>query len=215
MSGFDLRTILRETGVVPVVVMDSAEQAVPLARCLLDAGITMIEVTLRRPGAWKVIERLVAEVPEIVTGAGSVTTASQMQRLAQIGVRFAVSPGFTPSLIRAARDLYLPYLPGAVTASEVLMAMEEGLDTLKFFPAEQAGGVNMLKALRGPLPEVMFCPTGGIDLGNAAAYGACPNVIAVGSSWVVPEGAIAAGQWSEIADRIRRFRGVLRGEINV
>jgi len=215
MSDFDLRVTLRETGVVPVVVIDSDEAAVPLARCLLDAGISMIEVTLRRPGAWKVIERLVAEVPEIITGAGSVSTASQLQQLCKIGARFAVSPGFTPNLIRAARDLDLPYLPGAVTASEVLMAMEEGLTTLKFFPAEQAGGVNMLRALRGPLPEVMFCPTGGVDLGNAASYGSCPNVIAVGSSWVVPEGAIAAGQWQEIAERIGRFRSVLRGEIVV
>jgi 2-dehydro-3-deoxyphosphogluconate aldolase/(4S)-4-hydroxy-2-oxoglutarate aldolase len=215
MSSFDLRKTLRETGVVPVVVMDTPEMAVPLARCLLDAGITMIEVTLRRPAAWKIIEHLVAEVPEIITGAGSVSTVTQLERLADIGARFAVSPGLTPTLIRSASELGLPYLPGAVTASEVLTAMEEGLDTLKFFPAEQSGGVNLLKALRGPLPDIMFCPTGGVDLGNAAAYGSCPNVIAVGSSWVVPEGAIAAGQWQEITERVQRFRDVLRGEVAV
>jgi len=195
-----------------VVVIDDATVAVPLARCLLEAGVTMIEVTLRRPGAWQAMERIIAEVPEIITGAGSVTTPDQMQRLAKMGCRFAVSPGLTPKLIRAARDVGLPYLPGAVTASEVLTGMEEGLDTLKFFPAEQAGGIPMLKALRSPLPNVMFCPTGGIDLGNAAEYISLPNVIAVGSSWVVPEGAIAAKEWGEIADRVSRFRATILEE---
>jgi 2-dehydro-3-deoxyphosphogluconate aldolase/(4S)-4-hydroxy-2-oxoglutarate aldolase len=212
MAGFDLRANLKATGVVPVVVIDDATVAVPLARCLLEAGVTMIEVTLRRPGAWQAMERIIAEVPEIITGAGSVTTPDQMQRLAKMGCRFAVSPGLTPKLIRAARDVGLPYLPGAVTASEVLTGMEEGLDTLKFFPAEQAGGIPMLKALRSPLPNVMFCPTGGIDLGNAAEYISLPNVIAVGSSWVVPEGAIAAKEWGEIADRVGRFRATILEE---
>jgi 2-dehydro-3-deoxyphosphogluconate aldolase/(4S)-4-hydroxy-2-oxoglutarate aldolase len=212
MAGFDLRANLKATGVVPVVVIDDATVAVPLARCLLEAGVTMIEVTLRRPGAWQAMERIIAEVPEIITGAGSVTTPDQMQRLAKMGCRFAVSPGLTPKLIRAARDVGLPYLPGAVTASEVLTGMEEGLDTLKFFPAEQAGGIPMLKALRSPLPNVMFCPTGGIDLGNAAEYISLPNVIAVGSSWVVPEGAIAAKEWGEIADRVSRFRATILEE---
>ncbi|HVI87978.1 MAG TPA: bifunctional 4-hydroxy-2-oxoglutarate aldolase/2-dehydro-3-deoxy-phosphogluconate aldolase [Dongiaceae bacterium] len=212
MAGFDLRANLKATGVVPVVVIDDAAVAVPLARCLLEAGVTMIEVTLRRPGAWQAMERIIAEVPEIITGAGSVTAPDQLQRLAKMGCRFAVSPGLTPKLIRAARDVGLPYLPGAVTASEVLTAMEEGLDTLKFFPAEQAGGIPMLKALRSPLPNVMFCPTGGVDLGNAAEYISLPNVIAVGSSWVVPEGAIAAAEWGEIADRVGRFRATILEE---
>jgi 2-dehydro-3-deoxyphosphogluconate aldolase/(4S)-4-hydroxy-2-oxoglutarate aldolase len=212
MADFDLRVHLKATAIVPVVVIDDAAVAMPLAQCLLDAGITMIEVTLRRPGAWQALERIIAEVPGIIAGAGSITTADQLQRLAKMGCRFAVSPGMTPNLIRAARDAGMPYLPGAVTASEVLMAMEEGLDTLKFFPAEQAGGIGMLRALRAPLPQVMFCPTGGIDLGNAAEYISLPNVIAVGSSWVVPEGAIAAGEWGEIADRVARFRGTIIGE---
>lgn len=212
MADFDLRASLKATAVVPVVVIDDEKVAASLAQCLLDVGIGMIEVTLRRPGAWKALERIIAEVPDIVAGAGSITTVEHLQRLAKMGCRFAVSPGMTPRLIRAARDLGLPYLPGAVTASEVLTAMEEGLDTLKFFPAEQAGGIPMLKALRGPLPNVMFCPTGGIDLGNAAEYVSLPNVIAVGSSWVVPEGAIAAGEWGEIADRVARFRGTILGE---
>jgi 2-dehydro-3-deoxyphosphogluconate aldolase/(4S)-4-hydroxy-2-oxoglutarate aldolase len=212
MAELDLRAILKANGVVPVVVIDSDEVAVPLARCLLDAGVNVIEVTLRRPGAWKAIERLIAEVPEIITGAGSISTPEQLQRLAKIGGRFAVSPGLTANLIRAARDLGMPYLPGAVTASEVLTGLEEGLDTLKFFPAQQAGGIPMLKALAAPLPGVMFCPTGGIDLGNAAEYASLPNVIAVGSSWVVPEGAVAAGEWQIIADRIAQFRGLIREE---
>ncbi len=212
MADLDLRAILKANGVVPVVVIDSDETAVALARCLLDAGVNVIEVTLRRPGAWKAIERLVAEVPEIITGAGSISTIEQLQRLSKIGGRFAVSPGLTPNLIRAARDLGMPYLPGAVTASEVLTGMEEGLDTLKFFPAQQAGGIPMLKALSAPLPGVMFCPTGGVDLSNAAEYISLPNVIAVGTSWVVPEAAIAAGEWPEIANRIDRFRSLIREE---
>jgi 2-dehydro-3-deoxyphosphogluconate aldolase/(4S)-4-hydroxy-2-oxoglutarate aldolase len=212
MADLDLRATLKANGVVPVVVIDSDDVAVPLARCLLGAGINVIEVTLRRPGAWKAIERLVAEVPEIITGAGSISTVEQLQQLARIGGRFAVSPGLTPKLIRAARDLGMPYLPGAVTASEVLTGLEEGLDTLKFFPAQQAGGIPMLKALAAPLPGVMFCPTGGIDLGNASEYASLPNVIAVGSSWVVPEGAIAAGEWQLIADRIDQFRSMIRDE---
>ncbi|HEX9446624.1 MAG TPA: bifunctional 4-hydroxy-2-oxoglutarate aldolase/2-dehydro-3-deoxy-phosphogluconate aldolase [Dongiaceae bacterium] len=212
MADLDLRAILKANGVVPVVVIDSDETAVALARCLLDAGVNVIEVTLRRPGAWKAIERLVAEVPEIITGAGSISTIEQLQRLSKIGGRFAVSPGLTPNLIRAARDLGMPYLPGAVTASEVLTGMEEGLDTLKFFPAQQAGGIPMLKALSAPLPGVMFCPTGGVDLSNAAEYISLPNVIAVGTSWVVPEAAIAAGEWPEIAYRIDRFRSLIREE---
>src|SRR5258706_8073722 len=212
MADLDLRAILKANGVVPVVVIDSDETAVALARCLLDAGVNVIEVTLRRPGAWKAIERLVAEVPEIITGAGSISTIEQLQRLSKIGGRFAVSPGLTPNLIRAARDLGMPYLPGAVTASEVLTGMEEGLDTLKFFPAQQAGGIPMLKALSAPLPGVMFCPTGGVDLSNAAEYISLPNVIAVGTSLVVPEAAIAAGEWPEIANRIHRFRNLIREE---
>ena len=212
MADLDLRAILKANGVVPVVVIDSDETAVALARCLLDAGVNVIEVTLRRPGAWKAIERLVAEVPEIITGAGSISTIEQLQRLSKIGGRFAVSPGLTPNLIRAAHDLGMPYLPGAVTASEVLTGMEEGLDTLKFFPAQQAGGIPMLKALSAPLPGVMFCPTGGVDLSNAAEYISLPNVIAVGTSWVVPEAAIAAGEWPEIAYRIDRFRSLIREE---
>lgn len=212
MADLDLRANLKATGLVPVVVIDDEKVAVPLARCLLQAGISMIEVTLRRPGAWKAIERIIAEVPDIITGAGSITTPDQLQRLAKMGCQFAVSPGLTANLIRAARDVGMPYLPGAVTASEVLTGMEEGLDTLKFFPAGQAGGIPMLKALGAPLPNVMFCPTGGIDLGNAAEYISLPNVIAVGSSWVVPEGAVAAGEWGEIADRVQRFRATILEE---
>lgn len=212
MTRLDLRAELKKTAVVPVVVMDEDAAAVPLAKCLLEAGIGMIEVTLRRPGAWKVIERLITEVPEIMTGAGSVTNAEQLQRLAKMGCHFAVSPGMTHKLIHAALDTGLPYLPGVATASEVLMAMEEGVDTLKFFPAAQAGGIQMLRALHAPLPDVMFCPTGGINIDNASEYISLPNVIAVGSSWIVPEAAIVAGEWSEIADRVARFRSIILEE---
>ncbi|WP_433151057.1 bifunctional 4-hydroxy-2-oxoglutarate aldolase/2-dehydro-3-deoxy-phosphogluconate aldolase [Actinomadura nitritigenes] len=185
--------------VVPVVVLDDADHAVPLARALVDGGLPAIEVTLRTPAAAESIERIAAEVPDAVVGAGTVVTARDAERSLKAGARFLVSPGCTPRLRAAMADTGLPFLPGVSSASEAMALLEEGVTAMKFFPAEPAGGVPYLKALGGPLPQITFCPTGGIRPGNAAEYLALPNVGCVGGTWLTPSDAVRAGDW----DRIR------------
>ncbi|WP_433248018.1 bifunctional 4-hydroxy-2-oxoglutarate aldolase/2-dehydro-3-deoxy-phosphogluconate aldolase [Actinomadura nitritigenes] len=185
--------------VVPVVVLDDADHAVPLARALVDGGLPAIEVTLRTPAAAESIERIAAEVPDAVVGAGTVVTARDAERSLKAGARFLVSPGCTPRLRAAMADTGLPFLPGVSSASEAMALLEEGVTAMKFFPAEPAGGVPYLKALGGPLPQIAFCPTGGIRPGNAAEYLALPNVGCVGGTWLTPSDAVRAGDW----DRIR------------
>ncbi|MEU9020899.1 bifunctional 4-hydroxy-2-oxoglutarate aldolase/2-dehydro-3-deoxy-phosphogluconate aldolase [Actinomadura sp. NPDC048394] len=185
--------------VVPVVVLDDADHAVPLARALVDGGLPAIEVTLRTPAAVESIERIAAEVPDAVVGAGTVVTARDAERSLKAGARFLVSPGCTPRLRAAMADTGLPFLPGVSSASEAMALLEEGVTAMKFFPAEPAGGVPYLKALGGPLPQITFCPTGGIRPGNAADYLALPNVGCVGGTWLTPSDAVRAGDW----DRVR------------
>nr|WP_194736976.1 bifunctional 4-hydroxy-2-oxoglutarate aldolase/2-dehydro-3-deoxy-phosphogluconate aldolase [Actinomadura sp. RB99] len=185
--------------VVPVVVLDDADHAVPLARALVEGGLPAIEVTLRTPAAAESIERIAAEVPDAVVGAGTVVTARDAERSLKAGARFLVSPGCTPRLRAAMADTGLPFLPGVSSASEAMALLEEGVTAMKFFPAEPAGGVPYLKALGGPLPQITFCPTGGIRPGNAAEYLALPNVGCVGGTWLTPSDAVRAGDW----DRIR------------
>jgi 2-dehydro-3-deoxyphosphogluconate aldolase/(4S)-4-hydroxy-2-oxoglutarate aldolase len=185
--------------VVPVVVLDDADHAVPLARALVEGGLPAIEVTLRTPAAAESIERIAAEVPDAVVGAGTVVTARDAERSLKAGARFLVSPGCTPRLRAAMADTGLPFLPGVSSASEAMALLEEGVTAMKFFPAEPAGGVPYLKALGGPLPQITFCPTGGIRPGNAAEYLALPNVGCVGGTWLTPSDAVGAGDW----DRIR------------
>ncbi|MBO2462254.1 bifunctional 4-hydroxy-2-oxoglutarate aldolase/2-dehydro-3-deoxy-phosphogluconate aldolase [Actinomadura violacea] len=185
--------------VVPVVVLDDAAHAVPLARALVAGGLPAIEVTLRTPAAAESIERIAAEVPDAVVGAGTVVTAHDAERSLKAGARFLVSPGCTPRLRAAMAGTGLPFLPGVSSASEAMALLEEGITAMKFFPAEPAGGVPYLKALGGPLPQITFCPTGGIRPGNAADYLALPNVRCVGGTWLTPSDAVAAGDW----DRIR------------
>ncbi|KAB2370358.1 bifunctional 4-hydroxy-2-oxoglutarate aldolase/2-dehydro-3-deoxy-phosphogluconate aldolase [Actinomadura montaniterrae] len=185
--------------VVPVVVLDDADHAVPLARALVDGGLPAIEVTLRTPAAVESIERIAAEVPDAVVGAGTVVTAGDAERSLKAGARFLVSPGCTPRLRAAMADTGLPFLPGVSSASEAMALLEEGVTAMKFFPAEPAGGVPYLKALGGPLPQITFCPTGGIRPGNAADYLALPNVGCVGGTWLTPSDAVRAGDW----DRVR------------
>lgn len=185
--------------VVPVVVLDDPDHAVPLARALVEGGLPAIEVTLRTPAAAESIERIAAEVPGAVVGAGTVVTARDAERSLKAGARFLVSPGCTPRLRAAMADTGLPFLPGVSSASEAMALLEEGVTAMKFFPAEPAGGVPYLKALGGPLPQITFCPTGGIRPGNAAEYLALPNVGCVGGTWLTPSDAVRAGDW----DRIR------------
>jgi 2-dehydro-3-deoxyphosphogluconate aldolase/(4S)-4-hydroxy-2-oxoglutarate aldolase len=189
--------------VVPVVVIRDAAQAVPLARALLAGGVHVVEVTLRSNAALDSIKQIRAAVPEVTVGAGSVLTPVQLDAVKAVGAAFAVSPGATPALLDAAEQAKLPYLPGAATVSEVMALLARGYRCQKFFPAESSGGIGFLHALAGPLPELRFCPTGGINAGNAAAYLALSNVPCVGGSWLAPEAAVGAGNWDAITDLAR------------
>lgn len=184
--------------VIPVVVLDDAAQAVPLATALARGGIRTIEVTLRTPVALAAIERLAAEVPGMVVGAGTITEPGQAAHAAKAGARYLVTPGCTDRLLDEARDTGLPCLPGVSTVSEAMRVAERGVRAMKFFPAEPSGGVPYLKAIAGPLPGLRFCPTGGITAENAPAYLALPTVGCVGGSWLASTGLIAAGDWERI-----------------
>ncbi|RSN13928.1 keto-deoxy-phosphogluconate aldolase [Streptomyces sp. WAC 05977] len=184
--------------VMPVVVLDDADDAVPTARALLAGGIGVIELTLRTPAALASIERIAAEVPEIVIGAGTVTAPEHAKQAADAGAKFLVTPGCTDAVLDAAFDTGLPFLPGASTVSEAMRLAERGLTALKFFPAEASGGVAYLKSIGGPLPGLKFCPTGGITVKSAPDYLALSNVGCIGGSWLTPKDALAAKDFGKI-----------------
>lgn len=184
--------------VIPVIRIERARDAAPLARALARGGLPAIEITLRTPAALEAIRIAAAEVPEALVGAGTILDPRHYAQAADAGARFIVSPGLTPGLIDAATDSAVPLLPGAVTPGEIMGARDAGYSLLKFFPAEQAGGAAFLKALSSPLAGIRFCPTGGIGAGNAADYLSLPNVICVGGSWVAPDHMIEAGDWDGI-----------------
>ena len=195
--------VMRDAPVIPVIVLHELAHALPLARALLEGGIRMLEITLRTPLALACIEAIAREMPQAVVGAGTVRNALDAQAAANAGARFAVSPGYTPSLGRACRDLDLPLLPGVATASEIMAAQDDGYAQLKFFPAMQAGGAAMLKTWQGPFGEVLFCPTGGVTPENAPSLLALPNVACVGGSWLTPQQAMAQGDWGRITTLAR------------
>lgn len=195
--------VMQDAPVIPVIVLNDVAHAVPMARALLAGGIRMLEVTLRTPQALACIEAIAKEVPQAVVGAGTVRTRSDAQAAAMAGARFAVSPGYTPALAQACRDVGLALLPGVATGSEILLAQEDGLTELKFFPAMQAGGLAMLKAWSGPFFDVRFCPTGGVTQHNAPDFLALPNVVCVGGSWLVPAQALASGDWARLTQLAR------------
>jgi 2-dehydro-3-deoxyphosphogluconate aldolase / (4S)-4-hydroxy-2-oxoglutarate aldolase len=182
--------------VIPVIRIDAAETAVGLARALVASGLDYLEITLRTPAACAAIERIAAEVPDAVVGAGTVLNAQDFDRVIHAGARFAIAPGCTDTLYRDSADAPIPLIPGVATISEVMLGMEHGHQMFKFFPAEAAGGPAMLKAWAGPLPAVRFVPTGGISLERARAYLGLPNVLSVGGSWMLPEDAMAARDWT-------------------
>jgi 2-dehydro-3-deoxyphosphogluconate aldolase/(4S)-4-hydroxy-2-oxoglutarate aldolase len=195
----DLKARLSRARVVPVLTVERAADAIPLARALLAGGLDMLEVTLRTGAALAAIRAIAEAVPEALVGAGTLTRPEDFAAVAEAGAGFAVSPGFTAAMSGAARrHPQLPYLPGIATASELMAAVAAGYDCLKLFPAEAAGGIALLKAFAGPFPHVRFCPTGGIDAGNVADYLALPNVVAVGGSWVTPAAAVATSDWARI-----------------
>ncbi|MCP2255197.1 2-dehydro-3-deoxyphosphogluconate aldolase / (4S)-4-hydroxy-2-oxoglutarate aldolase [Prauserella aidingensis] len=190
--------VLDLSPVMPVVVLDEAEVAPDVARALLAGGIRTIELTLRTPAALAAIEKVASEVPDIVVGAGTVTTPEQAAQAADAGATFLVTPGTTDSLLDAVTATGLPFLPGAATVSEAMRLAERGIDTLKFFPAEASGGPAALKAFAGPLPHLTFCPTGGVSVTNAPDYLALSTVPCVGGSWLTPKDAVAARDFATI-----------------
>lgn len=193
-----LEEILSLAPVVPVMVIEELAHAVPLARALAKGGLKALEITLRTPVALDCIRAIAAEVPEAVVGAGTVTSPAQMEEVKKAGARFAVSPGATSVLLDAARATGMAWLPGAVTASEVMALRGEGLRFMKFFPAVPAGGVPYVAGLASVFPDVKLCPTGGIGKDNAADFLALANVICVGGSWVAPTALVKAGRFGEI-----------------
>ncbi|QBI54273.1 bifunctional 4-hydroxy-2-oxoglutarate aldolase/2-dehydro-3-deoxy-phosphogluconate aldolase [Streptomonospora litoralis] len=195
--------------VIPVVVLSEAQTAVPLARALVAGGLPAVEVTLRTEAALEAVARIAAEVPEAVVGAGTVTSAEQADAAAEAGAAFLVSPGCTPGLYEAMSRTGLPALPGVATASEALALLELGVTAMKFFPAEAAGGRPYLKSLSGPLPQVRFCPTGGVTAESAADYLALPNVGCVGGTWLTPADAVSAGDWDRV-ESLARAAAALR-----
>ena len=200
----DATELLHGVRVVPVVVIDDLSIAIPLAEALYEAGLGTIEITLRTPGALEAIEKIAVKLPEVVVGAGSVRTASQLMQVNSAGARFAVSPGSGELLLDAAARHTIPFVPGAVTASEIIGLQERGYTLTKFFPAELAGGTKMLKALGAPLPEARFFPTGGITPELAKDYLALPNVACIGGSWLTPADLLAARDFSAIAEIARK-----------
>ena len=195
--------------VIPVIGIDDAAKAPALAHALLAGGLRAIEITLRTPAALDAIRRASGEVEGAIVGAGTILNARQFEAAVGAGARFVVSPGLTADLADAAADSDVPLLPGAVTPGEIMAALDRGLDFLKFFPAEQAGGVRFLEALAAPFAAARFCPTGGIGPANAAAWLSLPNVVCVGGSWVVPKDMVGAGDWASITT-LAREAGKLR-----
>jgi len=193
-----LDAILKAAPVVPVLVIETVADAVPLARALVKGGLPVLEITLRTHAALDCIRAIIAEVEGAVVGAGTVLDGKKLREAEHIGCKFAVSPGATRQLLEAAEDSLVPLLPGSATASECMMLIERGYRYQKFFPAEAAGGAPYLGSLASPLPQVRFCPTGGISLATAPAYLKLANVITIGGSWMAPKQLVAAKDWAAI-----------------
>ncbi|QNK03342.1 bifunctional 4-hydroxy-2-oxoglutarate aldolase/2-dehydro-3-deoxy-phosphogluconate aldolase [Dyella telluris] len=204
-----VESTLRLAPVVPVVIIEDARHAVPMARALVAGGIPAIEVTLRTPAALDAIKAIAEEVEGAVVGVGTVLSAKDLRAAHKAGAKFAVSPGVSPGLLDAADDSDLPLLPGAATASEVMTLLERGYRFLKFFPAVPAGGHKLLGAWASPLPQVTFCPTGGISLSSAPEFLSLPNVVCVGGSWLTPADKLRNGDWSGI-EALAREAAALR-----
>jgi 2-dehydro-3-deoxyphosphogluconate aldolase/(4S)-4-hydroxy-2-oxoglutarate aldolase len=205
----NVAAIMEAGPVIPVIVVERIEHAVPLARALVAGGVRVLELTLRTPVALQAIRAIAGEVEGAIVGAGTITRPEDFDACQEAGAVFGVSPGLTPALVAAAKVSALPLLPGVMTPSEVIAARAAGFQRLKLFPAQQAGGVAMLKALAGPFPDVTFCPTGGITAATARDFLALPNVPCVGGSWLAPREAIAAGDWNTVT-RLARETAALR-----
>lgn len=202
--GLSINEIVKIAPVVPVMVVERIEDAVPLARALYNGGLKALEITLRTPCALDAISAMVEALPDdAVIGAGTIITPADLEKSVKAGATFLVSPGTTPALIEAAKSSSIPLLAGVATPTEAMNLYVQGFTHLKFFPAEAAGGIAMLKSIGGPLPQITFCPTGGIDLAKAPSYLALPNVACVGGTWMAPKELMKAGRWDEI-ERLAR-----------
>lgn len=195
--------------VIPVIVIQRVEDAVPMARALVEGGVRVLEVTLRTPVALQCMEAIAKAVPEAILGAGTVRSAADAKAAKDVGCQFAVSPGYTEAVGQACHELALPLLPGVASASEVMRANADGYQFLKLFPATAVGGIPLLKALAGPFTDVVFCPTGGISFESAPSFLALPNVAVCGGSWLTPADAVAAKDWARITT-LARQAGTLR-----
>lgn len=194
----NIREIVGLAPVIPVLTINDLEHAVPLARALAAGGLKVLEITMRTPVALAAIEAMRKAVPDAVVGVGTLTRAMDFAAADRAGAQFGVTPGLTPELASAARGARFPLLPGVMTPTELIAARNAGFSVLKLFPAEQAGGIGMLKALGAPFPDVLFCPTGGISRETAPDFLALPNVVCVGGSWVAPQAMLQAGDWAGV-----------------
>lgn len=199
----NIRSILSLAPVIPVLTIEHVDHAVPLARALSAGGLRVLEVTLRTPAGLPSIEAMRKAVPEAVVGVGTITRAQNFAAAGNAGAQFGVSPGLTAEIAAAAKTAAFALLPGIMTPTELIAGLGWGFDTFKLFPAQQAGGINMLKALAGPFPDVIFCPTGGITRASAPEFLALPNVACIGGSWVAPADKIRAGDWRAIEELAR------------
>ncbi|WP_336132211.1 bifunctional 4-hydroxy-2-oxoglutarate aldolase/2-dehydro-3-deoxy-phosphogluconate aldolase [Alteromonas sp. CH_XMU1407-6] len=202
--------------VVPVLVINDVEKAVPLAKALMEGGIKVLEVTLRTPAAIDVIKRIAQEVPDSLIGAGTVTNAQQLKAVVEAGAKFAISPGMTADLLKAGMDSEIPLIPGISSTSDLMKGKDAGYTHMKFFPAEASGGVKAIKSISGPFPDVTFCPTGGIGPNNYNDYLALNNVKCVGGSWLAPDDAIESGDWARITQLAKEaVAGAKRNLLNL
>ncbi len=205
-----LAALFEQATIIPVLTIERLEDAVPLAKALVAGGVRTLEITLRTPVAIESAKAIMAHVPDAVVGIGTILNADDLARAGAIGARFGISPGATADLLKAAAASALPFAPGIATASELMLALAHGFNLVKFFPAEQSGGLKALRALAGPFPDVRFCPTGGIGEANAASWLAEPNVVAVGGSWLCPAADIRSGNWAGITAICNRTMKLLK-----
>jgi Entner-Doudoroff aldolase len=211
MAVADSMSLASHGPVIPVIVLQRVEDGVPLARALVEGGVRVLEITLRTPAALPAMQAIARAVPQAIVGAGTVRSAADARAAADAGCTFAVSPGYTSEVGQACRDAGLPLLPGVASAGEVMRANADGLYFLKFFPATAAGGIPMLKALAGPFPDVVFCPTGGITVQTAPDFLALSNVKVCGGSWLTPQDAVDAKDWGRITALAKAASALRRG----
>ena len=205
-----LAALVKSATVIPVLTIERLEDAVPLARALVAGGVRVLEVTLRTPMAIEAAKAMIADVPDAIVGIGTILNGDDLKRAEALGAKFGISPGATPELLKAAAASDLPFAPGIATASELMQALAHGFDLVKFFPAEQSGGIKELGALAGPFPNIRLCPTGGMGEPNAASWLAEPNVLAVGGSWLCPAADIRSGNWAGISAMCARAMKTLK-----